>query len=151
MRSDPAGDYSLRQETVRVLLKHGANIDAVTTYGYTVLHGAYGGSIFDVAAQLERAGADTTVLTPKGKLARDLIDKQKHDAHLKQRWGRRKHFAYFLREFGLAGLPESGDSGAYGAYGAWGVGLLGHACRLHAALLQVCAADALQSAIASYL
>jgi ankyrin repeat protein len=142
MRSDPAGDYSLRQETVRVLLKHGANIDAVTTYGYTVLHGAYCGSMFDVAAQLERAGADTTVLTPKGKLARELIDKQKHDAYLKHcatlRWGRRKHFAYFLREFGLArGLPES----------VWGVGLLGHACR--AALLQVLAADALQSAIAS--
>jgi ankyrin repeat protein len=136
-RKDSSGDHSQRMESVRLLLNHGALIDAATSYGYTALHSAYAANHFDVAAQLERAGADTTLRTPKGELPRDLIKKEPHDAYLKQRWERRKYFVYFLRDYGLA----------RGASGSASEGLLGR----RASLLQVLAADALQSAIVSYL
>ncbi|KAJ1405276.1 hypothetical protein B484DRAFT_457114 [Ochromonadaceae sp. CCMP2298] len=114
-------------QTVRLLLQHGADINVVKrpppwsrgyTAGYeadnfygTALHSAYKASNFDVAAQLERAGA-RSIKDRKKRLPRDYIDQDKYKAFLQQRWERRKSFVLVLRSVGLAGAVGAAGTGA---------------------------------------
>ena len=56
----------------RVLLEHGANVDAEDEEGWTPLHGAAGSRSVELVCMLLEHGADRTLRTDDGRLAADL-------------------------------------------------------------------------------
>ncbi|KAJ1443978.1 hypothetical protein B484DRAFT_441338 [Ochromonadaceae sp. CCMP2298] len=132
-----------RMQTVRLLLQHGALIDGISEQwwgmkghysegvGGTALHDAYKASNFDVAKQLERAGA-LPLPDRKGRLPWECRNLTEYGRYMDERWECRKSFVIILRELGLT-------SGAGAGVGGSGV------------LLRMLATREVQSNIASYL
>ncbi|KAJ1443980.1 hypothetical protein B484DRAFT_256886 [Ochromonadaceae sp. CCMP2298] len=124
-------------QTVRLLLQHGAVINGATGSGVTALHVAYAASNFDVAKQLERAGA-LPLPDKDGRLPWDIRDRAAYGRHLDSRWYRRRAFVLMLRVLGRTRAGGAGGAGG-GFVGVSGV------------LLWMLAAREVQSNIASYL
>jgi ankyrin repeat protein len=132
---------SRQMQTVRLLLQHGAVIDGISEQWYgmnagcTALHYAYAKANFDVAKQLERAGA-LLLPDPNRTLPWECRDEVAYIEYMDSRWQCRKAFVFILRELGLT-------SGAAGAGGVVG--------EVPGVLLRMLSTREVQSNIASYL
>jgi len=131
---------SRQMQTVRLLLQHGALIDGISEQWYemdagcTALHYAYAKANFDVAKQLERAGA-LPFPDPNRRLPWECRDEVAYIEYLDSRWQRRKAFVFMLRELGL-----TSGAGAGGVVG-----------EVSGVLLRMLATREVQSNIASFL
>ncbi len=69
-----------RKELVKILLLHGANVNATQDGGFTPLHGAAANGNREIAELLIASGADVGRLTGEKKLASTLAEERGHTA-----------------------------------------------------------------------